>query len=125
MLTIEGLVAGSGDIVTLHKTLGNVLRAFKHGTGLRGSDDGNALGAGIGLQFIIDTLYQGILRTYHHHVDGFLHTEGFDGLEVIRLHGDVLTTVARTGVAWCDIKFLTLLTLSYFPCEGMLTTSAS
>ena len=34
VLAVEGLVAGCGDVVALHESLGKVLGAFEHGTGL-------------------------------------------------------------------------------------------
>ena len=125
MLTVEGLVTGSGDVVALHEALGKILRTFEHSASLRGTDDGDGLGAGICLQFVVEALYQRVLGAYDHHVDAFLYTEGLDGLEVVSLHGDVLTAVAGAGVTWGDIEFLTLAALSNLPCQGVFTTATS
>ena len=125
MFTVKGLIAGGRDVVPLHKGLGKIFRAFEYGTGLGRADDRNGLRAGIGFQLVIDAFYQRVFRAYHHHVDGLFDTEGLDGLEVVGLHGHVLTTVAGTCIAWSNVKLLTFLTLSYFPCEGVLTATAA
>ena len=125
VLAIESLIACGGDMVTHHKVFGEVLRAFQHGTSLRGADDGDILRADISLQLIVDALYQWVFRTNHHHVDAFLDAECLDGLEVVGLHGYVLAAVARSGITRCDIQFLTFLTLSDFPGQCMLASATA
>ena len=109
MLAVECLVACRGDVVAQHESLGKVLRAFQHGTSLRGTDDGDVLRALVLLQVVVDTLHQRVFRTYYHHVDAFFHYECLDGLEVVSLHGHILSTIAGASVAWSNIELLTLL----------------
>ena len=116
MLTVEGLIAGCRDVVTLHETLSEILRALEHGTSLRRTYHRHVFGARVVLQVVVDTLYQRVFRTYHHHVDALLCHELLDGLEIIGLHGDVLAAVRGARVARGDIQFLTLVALSDFPC---------
>ena len=125
MLTVKRLIAGSGDVVALHETLGEILRTFEDGTSLRGANHGYVLRAGISLQFVVDAFYKGILRTNDDHVDAFLNDELLDGLEVVSLHSHVFATVAGTSIAWGDIEFLTLTALSNFPSEGVLTSATT
>ena len=125
MLTIESLIAGCGNIVTLHEALGKILGAFKHCSCLRRTDNRYILCTGICFQLVVDTFYQGILRTNHYHVDLFVSDKSLDCLEVISLHGDILTAVTCTSITWGNIKFLTLTTLSNFPSQGVLTSATS
>ena len=125
MFAVERLIAGGGDVVTLHESLGEILRAFEYGTSLRRTDDGHILGTLIGFQIVVDALYQWIFRTYHHHVDVFSHHELLDDLEVVSFHGNVGATVAGTCITWCDVQFLTLLTLSDFPSQCVLTSATA
>ena len=103
VLAIEGLVAGRGDVVALHERLGEVLRAFEHSTSLRRSDDGDVAGARIAAEVVIDATHQRVFRSYHHHVDGMVGSEGLQCLEVVDADGDVLAHTARSGIARCDV----------------------
>ena len=76
-------------------------------------------------QVVVNALHQRVLRTYHHHVDGFLHAELLDGLEVVGLDGHVLATLPCPRIAGGYIQFLTSLTLCYLPCQRVLTAAAS
>ena len=125
MLTIERLVAGSGDVVALHKRLGKILRAFQHGTGLRGPDNRHMLRALVSLQVVVDALYQRVFRTNDHHVDILSYHELLDDLEVVSLHGDIDATICRTRIAWGNIQFLTFLTLSNLPSQCVLTSATA
>ena len=91
------------------------MNALAKSFGLRGTDHGHVLGAGVSLQVVVDTLHQRVLGTYHHQVDTFLYHEGLDGLKVISLYRHVLAAVAGTGITWGDVEFITFLTLSNFP----------
>ena len=125
MLAVERLITGCGNAVALHEALGEVLGTFEYGTCLGGSDHGHVLRTLVGLEFVVDALYQRVFRTYHHHVDALFGDELLDGLEVVGLHGDILAAVACARIAWGDIQFVTFLTLSDFPCEGVLTAAAA
>ena len=125
VFTIEGLIACGGDVVALHESLGEILGTFQHGTGFRGTDDGDVLRAGVGLQVVVDALHQRIFGTNHHHVDLLFDAECLDGLKVVGLHADILATIGCPGIAWGDIQFLTFLTLSDFPGQCVLTTAAA
>ena len=48
--------------------LGKVLRAFKHGTSLRRTDNGHVLYVVALLKVVVYALYQWVLGAYHHHV---------------------------------------------------------
>ena len=97
------LIAGCGDMVALHETFGKVLGAFEYGTSLRRTNHGNVFCARIMLQVVVDTLHQRIFRTDYHHVDTISAYKLLDGLEVVGLHGDILTAVARSSIAWGDV----------------------
>lgn len=125
MLSVESLVACRGDMVALHECLGEILGPLQYRTSLCGTDDRNVLGARVSLHVVVDTLYQWVFRTNDHHVDVSLHAEVLHCLEVIRLHGNVLTAVAGSRITWGDKQFLTFLTLSNFPGEGMLSSAAA
>ena len=103
MLAVERLIAGCGDMVALHETLGKVLGAFEYGTSLRRTNHGNVFCARIMLQVVVDTLHQRIFRTDYHHVDTISAYKLLDGLEIVGLHGDILTAVARSCIAWGDV----------------------
>ena len=90
MLPVEGLVACRGYAVAHHKCLGEVFRAFEHGTSLRRTNHGHVLRPRISLQVIVDALHQRVFGTYHHHVYPLVSHELLDGLKVIGLHTDVL-----------------------------------
>ena len=125
MLAVERLIAGGGDVVALHESLGKVLRAFEHGAGLRRTDDGHVLCPRVGLQVVVDTLHQRVFRSDDHHLDAPVGYELLDGLEVVGLHCHVLATVACSGITWSNIQFLTLAALSNLPCQGVLAAAAA
>ena len=125
MLTVEGLVAGCGNVVALHESLGKVLRTFQYGTGLGGTYYGNVLRSLVGLHVVVDAFHQRVFRSHDHHVDLLLHTELLDGLEVVGLHGNVLSYVGRTRIARGNEKFLTLAALSNLPSQRMFAPATS
>ena len=125
VFAIKGLIAGCRNMVALHKGLGKILRAFEHSTGFRRTNHGYVLGALIGLQVVVDTLYQGILRTHHYHLDALLNYKLLDSLKVISLQIYCLAAVACTGITWGDVQLFAFLTLSNFPSQGVLTSATS
>ena len=125
MLAVESLVLGGGYVVALHEALGEVLRALEHGTGLRRTDDGDIRRPRVGLQVVVDALHQRVFRSDDHHLYAVVGDELLDGLEVVGLHGHVLATLRRAGVAGGNIEFLTLGALCNLPCQGVLTAAAA
>ena len=103
MLAVKGLVSCCWYVVALHECLGEVLGTLQHGTLLRGSYDGDVLRALVGLQVVVDALYQRVFRTYHHHADLLVYAELLDGFEVVGLHVNVLAALAGAGIARCDV----------------------
>ena len=81
--------------------------------------------ADVVLQVVVDALDQRHLGANHHHVDGFLYTERFDGLKVVSLHFYVLSAFTRSCIARSDIQLLTLFTLSNLPGQCVLTTATA
>ena len=125
MFAVKGLITGGRDVVALHESFGKILRAFQHGTGLRGTDDRDILGTLVSLHIVVDTLHQRILRTYNHHVNFFGNHELLDYFKVISLHGNVDATIAGSGIAGGNKQFLTLLTLGNLPSQGVLATTTT
>ena len=103
MFAVEGLVTGRGDVVALHKGLGEVLGAFEYGTSLGRTDDGNILRTLVLLQVIIDTLYQRVFGTDDHHINLVVDDKLLDGLEIVGLHGHVFAAIAGTGISWSNV----------------------
>ena len=112
-------------MVALHETLGKVLRALQHGTGLRRSYDGHVLRAGVGLQVIVDAFHQRVFRTHHNHLYPLLGHKLLDGLEVVGTHVYVDTYVACARIAGGYKQLVTFLTLCYFPSQCVFASAAS
>ena len=79
----------------------------------------------VGTQVVVDAFYQRVLGTYYHHVYLLVGAELLDGLEVVSLHGYILSAVARTGIARGNIQFLTLAALSNLPCQCVLAPATA
>ena len=121
----EGLVARGRDTVTHHEGLGKVLAALQRGTSPRGTYHGDTPQLFIIAEIVVDTLYQRILGTYHHHVDVVGEHESLDALEVGSRERYIFTHLARTGITRSDIQFLHSRTLAYLPSQGMLTSATA
>ena len=111
--------------MALHKGFGKIFRAFQYGTSLCRPNHGNVLGTWVCLHVVVNTFHQRVFRTHYHHADLLVDTELFDGFEVISFHRHILTAVARSGITWGNIQFLTFLTLSNFPSQCVLTSATA
>ena len=111
--------------MALHKLFGKILATFQYGTSLRRTDNRNILCALVVLEVVVYTLYQWIFWSYYNHVDTILYCEVFEFIKLVDSYGYVFSTVACTCIAWSNKEFLYFLALSDFPCQGVLTATAS
>ena len=125
MVAVERLVAGCGYAMALHESLGKIFRPFEHSTRLRRADDSHMTGAGIGFQLVADTFHQRVFRSHHYHVNVFSGHEVLHRLKVGSIERHILAHFGRAGIARRHKKFLNSLTLSYLPCQGVLTAAAA
>ena len=111
--------------MALHETLGEVLRAFEHGAGLRGANDGHAAELPVMPEVVVDAFHERILGTHHHHVDAFFGHKLRYGVEVVGLDVHVFAYGGGSGVAGGYKKFLGLGALRYFPGQCVFAASAA
>ena len=111
--------------MALHETLGKILRAFQHGTGFRGTDDGHVLQQVVMAEVVVDAFHQRVFRTDHHHVDFFVDDELCHSIEVVGFDVDVGACKCGSGITGSDEEFFDARTLRNFPCEGVLTAAAA
>ena len=122
---IDAFVAGGGDAMTFHETLGKLLTAFQLGTLGSRADDGDMLCGGVSGKVVVDTFYQRIFGTYHNHIYFFFQGESFQGREVGSFDSYILAYCTGTGITGGDKKFLYFRALGYFPCQSVLAAAAS
>ena len=103
VFAVEGLVAGCGNVVTLHESLSEILRTFEHGTSLRRANNGNMARALIAAEVVVDAAHQRILRTYHHHIDAIVGSKSLQRLKVVHADGHILAHLACAGIAGSDV----------------------
>lgn len=125
MFAVEGGVGRRGNVVPLHEAFGKVLGTFEHGTGLRGTDDGNGAQFVALLEIVVDAFYQRVFGAYHHHVHLVFNDELSNPVEIVGLDVNILAYAGRACVARCDIEFFDFLALCDFPGQSMLAASAS
>ena len=125
MLTVECLIFSGRNVVTLHESLGEVLTAFEYGTFLRRTDNWNTGCAFIAEELIVDALYQGILRSYDHHVNEVVHDKVFQFVELVHSDRHVLSDLRGTCISRGNEQFLAFLALGDFPSKGVFTTATA
>ena len=125
MLTVECLIFSGRNVVTLHESLGEVLTAFEYGTFLRRTDNWNTGCAFIAEELIVDALYQGILRSYDHHVNEVIHDKVFQFVELVHSDRHVLSDFRGTCITRGNEQLLALLALGDFPSKGVFTTATA
>ena len=78
-------------MVTHHKGLGEILAALQLCTRFAGTNHRNSSQRLILLEVIVDTFYQGILRSYYDHLHLMGQYKGLDRIEIIGFHIDIGT----------------------------------
>ena len=111
--------------MSLHERLGEVFRAFEHGSRLRRTDDWDVASERVVGEVVVDALHEWVFWSDDDHVDMVCIDEFLQFLEVVDPDVYVFAAVACSGISWCDIQFLYLFALSYFPGECMFATAAS
>ena len=122
---VEGAIGGRGDVVALHKRLGEVFRAFQHGTGFRRTDNGDVSQGGTRREIVVDALDQRVFRTDNDHVDVLLEHKTLNAFEVVGAQSDVGAHLRRAGITGGDKKLLDFGTLSDFPSQCVFATAGS
>ena len=111
--------------MALHESLGKVLGAFEYGTSFRRANDRDVFRTLVSLQIIVDAFYQWVFWPYDHHINLLFYAECLDSLKVIGFHIYVRATIACSGIARGNKKFLHAIALGNLPCESMLTSATA
>ena len=77
-------------------------------------------------EVVVDTLYEGIFRTYYNHINAFLHGESGNAVKVVGFEcGHILTYTGSTSITGSDKEFFNFAALSNFPGKGMFATATA
>ena len=111
--------------MALHKALGKILGAFKHGASLRRSNHGDVLQKVVVLEIVVNALHQRIFWTDHNHVDLVVEDKLGNAVEIVGLDVHIFAHLHRSSITRSNEELADFRALGYFPCQGVFTAAAT